>query len=141
MLFLSVYLGFIITVFKITLFHRSVCLPRNFPTHLSVFPGLEVFDSLAAPAAVNAGISLSMVLNVQVPCQLTVLCTWVVLSLLTLTVSAILRVTATTSTKARYAWDSGSVTVMDMEMLTPILVGSQCRGSISRKSPNLKLRF
>ena len=106
-----------------------------------MFPGLELFESIAAPAAVNAGISPSTVLNVQVPCQLTVLCTWVVLSLLTLTVSAILRVTATTSTKARYAWDSGSVTVMDMEMLTPILVGSQCRGSISRKSPNLKLRF
>ena len=55
-----------------------MCLPRTFPTHLSVFPGLELFDSLAAPAAVNAGISLSMVLNVQVPCQLTVLCTLVV---------------------------------------------------------------
>ena len=78
MFFLSVYLGFIIILFKITLFHRSVCLPRTFPTHLSVFPGLELFDSLAAPAAVNAGISLSMVLNVQVPCQLTVLCTLVV---------------------------------------------------------------
>ena len=141
MFFLSVYLRFIITLFKITLFHRSVCLPRTFQTHLSVFPGLELFESLAASTAVNAGISPSTVLNVQVPCQLTVLCTWVVRSLLTLTVSAILRVTVTTSTKARCAWDSGSVTVMDMETLTPILVGSQCRGSISRKSPNLKLRF
>ena len=49
MFFLSVYLGFIITLCKITLFHRSVCLPRTFPTHLSVFPGLELFESLAAP--------------------------------------------------------------------------------------------
>ena len=105
-----------------------MCLPRTFPTHLSVFPGLELFESLAAPAAVNAGISLSTVLNVQVPCQLTVLC-------------KVLCIDGIVYPKARCAWDSGSVTVMDMETLTPILVGSQCRGSISRKSPNLKLRF
>ena len=126
-----------------TFFHRSVCLPRTFPTHLSVFPGLEVFDSLAAPAAVNAGISLSMVLNVQVPCQLTVLCTWVVLSLKILIVSAISWVTVTTSTKAKYALDSGSVIVRHAaEMITmPTLAGDQCRGSMLRKSRNHKLRF
>ena len=117
-----------------------MCLPRNFPTHLSVFPGLELFESMAAPAAVNAGISPSTVLNVQVPCQLTALCTWVVPSLLTLTVSAILRVTVTTFTKARCAWDSGLVIVRTTaETITmPTLVGFQCRGSMSRKSPNPK---
>ena len=108
-----------------------------------MFPGLELFDSLAAPAAVNAGISLSTVLNVQVLCQLTVLCTWVVLGLTILIVSAISRVTVTTSTKARYALDSGSVIVShSAEMITmPTLAGDQCRGSMLRKSRNHKLRF
>ena len=108
-----------------------------------MFPGLELFDSLAAPAAVNAGISLSTVLNVQVPCQLTVLCTWVVLSLKILIVSAISWVTVTTSTKAKYASDSGSVIVRHAaEMITmPTLAGDQCRGSMLRKSRNHKLRF
>ena len=108
-----------------------------------MFPGLELFDSLAAPAAVNAGISLSTVLNVQVPCQLTVLCTWVVLGLKILIVSAISRVTVTTSTKARYALDSGSVIVSyTAEVITmPTLGGNQCRGSMLRKSRNHKLRF
>ena len=126
-----------------TFFHRSVCLPRNFPTHLSVFPGLELFESLAAPPAVNAGISPSTVLNVQVPCQLTVLCSWGLLSLKILIVSAISRVTVTTSTKARYALDSGSVIVShSAEMITmPTLAGDQCRGSMLRKSRNHKLRF
>ena len=126
-----------------TFFHRSVCLPRTFPTHLSVFPGLELFESLAAPPAVNAGISPSTVLNVQVPCQLTVLCTWVVLSLKILIVSAISWVTVTTSTKAKYALDSGSVIVRHAaEMITmPTLAGDQCRGSMLRKSRNHKLRF
>ena len=108
-----------------------------------MFPGLELFDSLAASAAVNAGISLSTVLNVQVPCQLTVLCTWVVLGLMILIVSAISRVTVTTSTKARYALDSGSVIVSyTAEVITmPTLGGNQCRGSMLRKSRNHKLRF
>ena len=108
-----------------------------------MFPGLELFESLAAPTAVNAGISPSTVLNVQVPCQLTVLCTWVVLGLKILIVSAISRVTVTTSTKARYALDSGSVIVSHTaEVITmPTLVGNQCRGSMLRKSRNHKLRF
>ena len=108
-----------------------------------MFPGLELFDSLAAPAAVNAGISHSTVLNVQVLCQLTVLCTWVVLGLTILIVSAISRVTVTTSTKARYALDSGSVIVSyTAEVITmPTLGGNQCRGSMLRKSRNHKLRF
>ena len=108
-----------------------------------MFPGLELFDSLAAPAAVNAGISLSTVLNVQVLCQLTVLCTWVVLGLTILIVSAISRVTVTTFTKARYALDSGSVIVSyTAEVITmPTLGGNQCRGSMLRKFRNHKLRF
>ena len=108
-----------------------------------MFPGLELFESMAAPAAVNAGISPSTVLNVQVPCQLTVLCSWGLLSLKILIVSAISRVTVTTSTKARYALDSGSVIVShSAEMITmPTLAGHQCRGSMLRKSRNHKLRF
>lgn len=126
---------------KISASSRSVCLLRTSLTHLYVFPGLGLFELRAASAAANAGISLSTALNVQVPHQLMVLCTRVVLAIKILTVSAILRVTVPTSTKARCAWDSGSVTVKDMETMTPILVGRQCRGSMLRKSPNHKLRF
>ena len=120
-----------------------MCLPRTSPTHLFSFLGLEPFGSIDAPPAANAGISPSTVLNVQVPCLLTALCTSVVLGLKILTVSAILRVTVTTSTKARCAWGSGSVIVSQTaEMITmPTLAGNQCRGSMSKKSRKHKLRL
>ena len=56
-------------------------------------------------------------------------------------VSAILRDTATTSTKAKCAWDSGSLIVPDsVEAMTPTQAGIQCPGSLLRKLPNLRLR-
>ena len=91
-------------------------------------------------AAADAGISLSMALNVQDPFQLTVLCTCIKEVIKISFVSAILRGTATTSTKARCAWDSGLVIVLDMEMLTPTQAGIQCPGSLLRKFLNLRLR-
>lgn len=126
---------------KTTASSRSVCLPRTSPTHLFSFLGLEPFGSIDAPTAVNAGISPSTVLNVQVPCLLTALCTWVLLGLKILTVSAILRVTVTTSTKERCAWDSGLAIVPVWETLTLTRVGIQCPGSLSRKFLRLSLRL
>ena len=93
-----------------------------------MFRGLELLESIAVPAAANAGILLSMVRNVRLPYQLTVLFTWDQQSLKIHTVSAILRDTVTTSTKARCAWDSGSATVTGMEMLTATQAGIQCPG-------------
>ena len=91
-------------------------------------------------AAANAGISLSTELNVQAPFQLTVLFTCIKEVVKISFAFAILRGTATTSTKARCAWDSGSVIVLDMEVMTPTQAGIQCPGSLLRKLPNLRLR-
>ncbi len=125
------------------MFNRTVCLPRTSLTHPSMFTLPVPLESTTVTVAANAGISLSTVLNVQLPCQLTVLCTCVkevdhILNIFA--VSAILRGTATTSTKARCAWDSGSVTVAVMEMQTPTRVFSQCPGSLLKKFLNLRLR-
>ena len=106
-----------------------------------MWPGLVVLESKAAQVVANAGISLSTVLNVQLLFLLTVLCSWAVLKGKILIASAILKGTATTSTKERCAWDSGSVIVKGMEMLTPSPVGFQCPGSLWKKFPNLRPRF
>ena len=91
--------------------------------------------------AANAGISLLTVLNVQAPFQLTVLCTCGKEVVKIPLVSAILRGTATTSTKARCAWDSGSLIVPGtLEVMTPTQAGIQCPESLLRKYPNLRLR-
>ena len=91
--------------------------------------------------AANAGISLSTVLNAQAPFQLTVLCTCIKEAVKIPIASAILRGTATTSTKARCAWDSGSPIVLDtVEAMTPTQAGIQCPGSLLKKFQNLRLR-
>ena len=123
-------------------FHRTVCSSKPSLTHLSMFTGLAFLQSSAVTIAANAGISLLTVLNAQGPFQSTVLCScgkgvvnWVHF------VSAILRGTATTSTKARCAWDSGSLIVLDtVEVMTPTQAGIQCPGFLLKKFQNLKLR-
>ena len=91
-------------------------------------------------AAANAGISLSTALNVQDPFQLMVLCTCIKEVVKIGRTSAILRVTATTSTKERCAWDSGLAIVLVMEVLTPTQGGIQCPGSLLKKFQNLRLK-
>ena len=105
-----------------------------------MFTGLAFLESPAVTIAANVGISLSTVLNVQVPFQLTVLCTWLKEKIKISFASAILRVTATTSTKARCAWDSGLAIVLVMEILTPTQAGIQCPGSLLKKFLNLRLK-
>ena len=91
--------------------------------------------------AASAGISLSTVLNAQVPFQLTVMCLCGKEVVKIPIASAILRATVTTSTKARCAWDSGLVIVLDtVEVMTPTLAGIQCPGSLLKKFQNLRLR-
>ena len=97
-----------------------------------MFTGLVFLESQAATPVVNAGILLSTALNVHRPCQLTVLCTWGE-RLKILTVSAILKVTVTTSRKERCAWDSGSVIVAVWETPTRTQAGIQCPGSLLKK--------
>ena len=55
--------------------------------------------------------------------------------------SSILRGTATKSTRATYAWDSGSLIVLDtVEVMTPTQAGIQCPVSLLKKLQNLRLR-
>ena len=56
-------------------FYRNVCLPRTSLTLPSMFTGLAPLESLAVTVVANAGISLSTVMNVQLPCQLMASCT------------------------------------------------------------------
>ena len=111
-----------------------------------MFTGLALLESTAVTAAVNAGIPLSTVLNVQGLFQLMVLCTWRKEAVKIFIASAILRGTVTTSTKARCAWDSGLVIVPVMvsfmeEVPTPTRDLYQCPGSLLRKFPSLRTRF
>ena len=105
-----------------------------------MFTGLVILKSLCVTPAANAGISLSTVLNVQVSFQLTVLCTCGKEVVKFPIASAILRGTATTSTKARCAWDSGSLIVPDtVEVIMPTQAGIQCPGSLLKKFLNPRL--
>ena len=118
-----------------------MCSSKIYLTHLSMFTGLAVLESTTVTIAANAGISLSTVLNVQAPFQLTALCTCIKEVVNVSMASAILRGTATTSTKAMCAWDSGLVIVLDsVEVMTPTQAGNQCPGSLLRKFLNLRLR-
>ena len=105
-----------------------------------MFTGLVPSGSTGAQIAVDAGILLSTVLNVQLPYQLMVLCTCGKATVKICTASEILRGTVTISTRAKCAWDSGLVTVLMVLRLTPTLAGSQCPGSLLKKFLNLRLR-
>ena len=115
-------------------------LPRTSLTHPSMFTLLVILESTTVTVAANAGISLSTALNVQLPCQLTGLYTCGKEVVKVFSVSAISRVTVTTSTKERCAWDSGSVIVAVTETPTPTQAGIQCPGSLLKRFLNLRLR-
>ena len=108
---------------------------------LSVFSGMESFACMAALFVASVGISLSTVLNVQVPRQLMVLCTWMECQRTQISiVSAILRDTVLTSIRARCAWGSGSVIAAVMEMQTLTVAGNRLPASTLRKCQNLRSR-
>ena len=118
-----------------------MCSSKTSLTHLSMFTGLAFLESPTVMVAANAGISLLTALNAQALFQLTALCTWEKQMVKIPIASAILRGTATTSTKAGCAWDSGSLIVLDtVEVMTPRLAGIQCPGSLLKKFQNLRLR-
>ena len=106
-----------------------------------MFTGLAFLESPTVMVAASAGISLLTVLNAQALFQLTALCTWGKQMVKIPIASAILRGTATTSTKASCAWDSGSLIVLaTVEVMTPAQAGIQCPGSLLKKFQNLRLR-
>lgn len=116
------------------IFQRSVCSQRNSLTLPSMFTRLGIFESTTVIAAANCGISLSIVLNVQINFWLTVLCTLGKEMVKNPFASTILRATITISTKARCAWDSGSPVLQDtVKIITPTQTGIQCLGSLLKK--------
>ena len=117
---------------------RTVSLQRTSPTPLFMWPGQVPLETTSAQSVANAGTSLSTVQNVQLPYLLTVLCTCGKATLKIFTVFAILRGTATTSTKERCALDSGLVIVARDHPATPTLVGTLCPGSSLKKSLRLR---
>ena len=131
----------IFPLFCFSLLRRIVCSQKTSLTQLFMFTGRGSSESRAATAVVNAGTSLLMARNVHLLFQLTVSCTCgSMVNIKVLTASAMLRGIATTSTKEGCAWDSGSVTVPDMETLTPTQAGIQCPGSLLKRFQNHKLR-
>ena len=129
-------------LFTVTFFYRTVCLPRSSQKLPSMFTGLEPSESTSVLVAANAGISRSTVLNVQLPCQLTVLCTCGKETPKIYTVSAILKGTVITSPKGRCAWDSWLVIARAMEeVLTPTQDISQCPGSLLKKFLSLRTKL
>ena len=119
-----------------------MCSSKTSLTHLFMFTGLAILESTAVTIAANAGISLSTVLNVQVLLPIDGIVHICGKEVVKIPIaSAILRGTATTSTKARCAWVSGSVIVLDtVEVMTPTQAGIQCPGSLLKKFQNLRLR-
>ena len=124
------------SIFNSVIF-RTVSSPRTFLTPLFMWPGLVPLESTGVHPVANAGTSLSTAQNVQLPYPLTVLCTCGKATLKIFTVFAILRGTATTSTKERCALDSGLV-IVDRDHPTPTLVGTLCPGSSLKKSLRLR---
>ena len=115
--------------------------PKTSPIRPSMSTGLVPSESTGVHLVANAGILLSTVLNVQLPCQLMVLCTCGKATVKICTASGILKGTVTTSIKGRCAWGSGSAIVLVMELVTPTQAGLQCPGSMLKKCQNLRLRF
>ena len=122
----------------ISLIFRTVSSPRIFLTQLFTLPGLVPLESTGVHPVANAGTSLSTAQNAQLLYLLTVLCTCGKATLKIFTVFAILKGTATTSTKERCALDSGLVIVDRDHPATPTLVGTLCPGSSLKKFQGLR---
>ena len=138
--FTSLPISILLLLLLLFLF-RTVFSSRTFLTQPSMFTGLVPSESTDVHLVANAGILLSTVLNVQLPCQLTVLCTCGRETIKIFTASGILKGTVTTSIKGRCAWDSGLGIVLIVLRLTHTQAGTQCPGSLLKKFPSLRTRF
>ena len=122
----------------ISVIFRTVSSLRTFLTPLFMWPEPVPLETTGVQPVANAGTSLSTAQNVQLPYLLTVLCTCGKATLKIFTVFAILRGTATTSTKERCALDSGLVIVERDHPATPTLATCLCPGSSLKKSLRLR---
>ena len=117
---------------------RTVSSQRTSLTPLFMWPGPVPLETTSVHPVANAGTSLSTAQNVQLPYLLTVLCTCGKATLKIFTVFAILRGTATTSTKERCALDFGLVIVERDHPATPTQATFLCPGSSLKKSLRLR---
>jgi len=111
---------------------------RNSPTQQAYASfGMETFASMAAIIAADDGISPSMVPSALLPRRLMVWSTWLmeikVAPKIVYTAHDNWKAYVKKSTRAQYAWDSGSVTVLVTDLLTPTQAGTQCPGSMWKK--------
>ena len=120
---------------------RTVSSQRTSLTPLFMWPGPVPLETTGVHPVANAGTSLSTAQNVQLPYLLTVLCTCGRATLKIFTVFAILRGTATTSTKEGCAWDSGLVIVRVKNLVTPTRAGNLYPGSLLKKFLRLRPRY
>ena len=126
---------------SICLTNISICFNRNaFSRKHSKIPhcgssGMEISASLTAMIAATGGILHSMEQNVLVREPLMVLCTcrWVLTGERTHTAHATSKESARSSTRGRYAWDSGWANVPNGNLVTRTRVGTQCPGSTWKK--------
>lgn len=96
---------------------------------------MEISASLIAMIAATGGILHSMERNVLVREPLMALCTcrWVLTGERTHTAHATSKESARSSTRGRYAWDSGWVNVLYENLVTRTRVGTQCPGCTWKK--------
>ena len=117
---------------------RTVSSTRNSLIQLFMWPGPVPLETTGVQAVANAGTSPSTAQSVQLLYLLTVLCSCGKATLKIFTVFAILRGTATTSTKERCALDSGLVIVERDHPATPTQATFLCPGSSLKKSLRLR---
>ena len=97
--------------------------------------GPAIFVSMAVTPAAGAGISPSTVQSARLQQPSMVQYTWfMVLAVKRIyTAHVTLKESARNSARAQCAWDSGSVTVLGMDLLTRTQAGIQCPGSTWKK--------
>ena len=107
-----------------------MCSTKTSLTQLFMYTGRVLLESVGAQAAANAGTLPLTVQNVQLLYPLMVL--WSLMTKLEIPIVCdILRVSVTTSTREKFAWNSGLVNAMGivMETMMPSLDGILCPAS------------
>ena len=102
-----------------------------------MFTLLVTSGFITVTTAVVVGISPSIAPSAALLAQLTVSSTWQPARTTIFIVTAILKVTAITSTRERCEWDSGSESVLARNLPMRIQVGKQCPGSSLKRFQKL----
>ena len=121
--------------FFVCLFLRSAFLRKHQTLQGCGSSGVALFVSTTAMHAADDGISLLTVQSVQHQVPLTVWSTWYMemARKRTYTVYVTLKESVRKSARVLFAWDSGSVIVLDTDLLMPTQAGTQCPGYTWKK--------